>query len=152
MSTEDENVDSEASEEVIEQSEEAELEEPETVEAELEEEAEKTEAEEKLADEEEEKKERIEKKKVKKPEPVGEEFFYTIPLRQTWVVRNIRTPKAVKHVRDYVMRHLKPEDVKIDETINNLIWKKGIEKPPAKIKVRVIKDKDGVAKVYPVKK
>lgn len=134
------NSSTEVSEEILEKTE---LEEPEAVKHE-EEEAELAEAE-----EEEEKKRKI--KKIKKPEPVGEEYFFTIPLRRVSITRNIRTPKAVKLVKNYINRHLKPEDVKIDEAINELVWKRGIEKPPAKIHVRVIKDKDGVATVYPVK-
>jgi len=148
MSAEEENTVSEASDEVLKETEEAELHETETVKPEEEEEeAEIAEAEKK----EEELEEKVEKKKAGKPEAVGEEHFYTIPLRHVYVTRNIRTPKAVKYVRDYVKKHLKPEDVKIDEAINEFIWQRGIEKPPAKIHVRVIKDKEGVATVYPVK-
>ena len=40
-----------------------------------------------------------------------------------------------------------PERLVIDNEVNEKIWERGIEKPPRKIRVRVIKDKEGVVTV-----
>jgi large subunit ribosomal protein L31e len=84
---------------------------------------------------------------------VVEEKTYTIPLRHVWVVtpRGKRAPRAVRDVRDYVSRHMKAEDVAISNEINNAIWSRSINKPPRKITVRAVKDKEGKVVVYPPK-
>ena len=84
---------------------------------------------------------------------VVEEKNYTIPLRHVWVVtpRGKRAPRAVRDVHDYVSRHMKSEDVVISNEINSAIWSRGINKPPRKIAVRAVKDKEGKVIVYPAK-
>lgn len=81
----------------------------------------------------------------------GEERFYTIPLRRAWVTPfPERTPKAVRILKNFLKRHLKTDNFKIDESLNKLIWKRGIEKPPRKIKVKVVEKEEGVYVVYPL--
>jgi len=84
---------------------------------------------------------------------VVEEKNYTIPLRHVWVVtpRGRRAPRAVRDVRDYVSRHMKAEDVSISNDVNAAIWSRSINKPPRKISVRAVKDKEGKVIVYPAK-
>ena len=43
----------------------------------------------------------------------------------------------------------KEERLVISSELNERIWLRGIEKPPRKIKVRVVKDSEGVVTVYP---
>ncbi len=98
------------------------------------------------------------KEKDEMEEDIVEERFYTIPLRKAWIVpRKKRAPKAARIVKAFVLKHMKvrteaegeeePEKLVIDNTVNEKIWSKGIEKPPRKIKVRVVKDKEGVVSV-----
>ena len=84
---------------------------------------------------------------------VVEEKTYTIPLRHAWVVtpRGRRAPRAVRDVRDYVSRHMKAEEVAISNEVNSAIWARSINKPPRKIMVRAVKDKEGKVIVYPAK-
>lgn len=84
---------------------------------------------------------------------VVEEKIYTIPLRHAWVVtpRGKRAPRAVRDVRAFVSRNMKAEDVAMSEEINSAIWSRGINKPPRKITVRAVKDKEGKVIVYPAK-
>lgn len=84
---------------------------------------------------------------------VVEEKVYTIPLRHAWVVtpRGKRAPRAVRDVRAYVSRHMKSEEVSISDEINSAVWSRGINKPPRKITVRAVKDKEGKVIVYPAK-
>ena len=84
---------------------------------------------------------------------VVEEKVYTIPLRHVWVVtpRGKRAPRSVRDVRDYVARHMKADEVAISNEINSELWARGINKPPRKITVRAVKDKEGKVIVYPAK-
>lgn len=84
---------------------------------------------------------------------VVEEKVYTVSLRHAWVVtpRGKRAPRAVRDVRDFVARHMKAEEVAMSEEINSAIWSRGINKPPRKITVRAVKDKEGKVIVYPAK-
>jgi large subunit ribosomal protein L31e len=76
------------------------------------------------------------------------ERIYTIPLRGAYEgVRTKRSRKAVKIVRAFISRHMKaePGEVSISEELNKAIWKRGIQKPPRKIKVRALKGAEGVS-------
>jgi len=153
----------EITEEAEEEGEEAEeIEEAEEKEA-LAEEAEAVEkAEEELAEEEAEEEileaEKEEKKKIEEEEIV-EENFYTIPLRRAWISpRKKRTPRAMRILKSFVKKHMKlrteaegeeeAERLVISNEVNERIWGRGIEKPPRKIRVRAVKDKEGVVTVY----
>jgi large subunit ribosomal protein L31e len=98
------------------------------------------------------------KEKEKPEEDIVEERFYTIPLGKAWIApRKKRAPKAARIVKSFVMKHMKvqteaegeeePERLVIDNEVNEKLWNRGIEKPPRKIRVRVVKDKEGVVTV-----
>jgi ribosomal protein L31E len=89
------------------------------------------------------------KAKEEKKEEVLEERILTIPLRDAWKVpRTRRTRAAVKILKKQLERHLK-KPVVLDVSLNRVLWKKGIQKPPRRIKVkaRIMKER---AKIYPV--
>ena len=81
---------------------------------------------------------------------VVEEKVYTISLRHVWVVtaRGKRAPRAVRDVRDFVARHMKAEEVAMSNEVNEALWSRSINKPPRKITVRAVKDKEGKVIVY----
>jgi large subunit ribosomal protein L31e len=150
----------EEEEEELEETEETE----EEVESEVPEEDEDEEVEEEELEEEEEVLETKEKRHARKEkdeleEDLVEERFYTIPLRKAWIsTRKKRAPRAGRIVKSYVLKHMKvrteadeeeeePEKLVIDNEVNEKLWSRGIEKPPRKIRVRVIKDKEGVVTV-----
>ena len=98
------------------------------------------------------------KEKELEDEDIVEERFYTIPLRKVWISpRKKRAPKAARLVKSFVIKHMKirtepdeeeePEKLVIDNEVNEKLWERGIEKPPRKIRVRVVKDKEGVITV-----
>ncbi len=72
-----------------------------------------------------------------------------IPLRTEWikVPRTKRSKRALGTIREFVSRHMKSYDVKISQKVNEKVWIRGIHKPPAKIRVKVSTDKDGVVRV-----
>ncbi len=88
---------------------------------------------------------------AKKPEVKIEklEREYVIPLRRRYkyAVRYKKTPKAVKAVKEFLVKHMKIYDrdlkkIKIDKFLNEYLWFNGIKNPPHKVKVKVIKQGD----------
>ena len=80
-------------------------------------------------------------------EPV-EERIYTVPLGRAWVApRYRRAEKAVTVLRAFVERHMKPTSIIIDTKVNEAIWKRGIQNPPRRIRVRLSKDDEGAVTV-----
>lgn len=78
----------------------------------------------------------------------AEERIYTVPLGRAWVApRYRRAEKAVTVLRKFVQRHMKPEEVVIDPSVNEAIWARGITNPPRKIRVRLSKDDEGFVTV-----
>jgi len=78
------------------------------------------------------------------------ERIMIIPLRKTkQAPRTKRAARAVKEVREYVMRHMKTDEdnVWIDASLNDKIWENGIRNPPHKIAVRAVKFDDGLVEV-----
>ena len=93
-------------------------------------------------------KEKIKVKKGKvKEEVVKIEREYIIPLRRRFqhVPRYKKTPKAVKTIKEFLVKHMKVYDrdlkkIKIDKYLNEALWFRGIKNPPHKIKVKAIKE------------
>ena len=82
-------------------------------------------------------------------EGIVEERIYTIPLSKAWVSpRKKRAPRAVRILKGFITRHMKPESITISGEVNERIWRRGIQKPPRKIRVRAAKDEDGKVSVY----
>lgn len=76
------------------------------------------------------------------------ERIYTIPLAKAWAVPKYRrAEKAITVLREFVQRHMKPEEIIIDTAVNEVIWARGIKNPPRKIRVRLSKDPDGTVTV-----
>jgi large subunit ribosomal protein L31e len=72
------------------------------------------------------------------------ERVYVIPLRKVKnVPRTIRSPRAIRYVKEFIKRHMKTDDIKIDASVNEKIWERGIQKIPPKIKVKAVQDEDG---------
>ena len=78
---------------------------------------------------------------------------YVIPLREKSrnVPRYRKTPKAVKTIKEFLVKHMKIYDrdlnkIKIDRYLNEYLWFRGIKKHPHKIKVKVVKE-NGIVKV-----
>ncbi|MBN2156352.1 MAG: 50S ribosomal protein L31e [Candidatus Lokiarchaeota archaeon] len=84
-------------------------------------------------------------------EEIQEERIYTIPLaREFQKAPNWnRTKRAMKVLRKFVTRHMKPEALYISQEVNELLWENGIKKPPRKIRVRVTKSVEGLVRVFP---
>ncbi len=75
------------------------------------------------------------------------ERIYTIPLRDVKrVPRTKRSPRAMRYIREFIQKHMKTDDVIIDQDVNEKIWERGREKIPSRIKVKAVEE-DGTVEV-----
>ena len=73
---------------------------------------------------------------------------YTVPLRNAFEAPPYRRAKiAIRIIKEFTVRHMKAEQVKIKEDVNERIWARGIKKPPRRIKLEMERDEDGVVSV-----
>ena len=89
--------------------------------------------------------------KEKEEEDIVEERIYTVPLSKAWISPRTRhSQRAIRILKSFVMKHMKidGDSIKITNEVNEKIWKRGIQKPPRKIKVRVTKDSEGIVTVH----
>ena len=72
------------------------------------------------------------------------ERIYTINLGKVLLSpTNQRAKRAINMIRAFAAKHMKSENVKIEEEISHLVWERGIRHPPRKIRVKLSKDDDG---------
>ena len=77
------------------------------------------------------------------------ERIYTIPLRDAYEhPRNKRGKRAINMIRAFALRHMKADEVRVSEGVNSNILRDGIEKPPRRIKVRMVKGDDALVRVW----
>jgi len=74
------------------------------------------------------------------------ERIYTVPLGDAYkTVRMKRASRAAKILKSFLAKHMKTqvERVKISGEVNSLLWTKGMEKPPRRVKVKAKRDAKG---------
>lgn len=83
-------------------------------------------------------------------EEIIDERIYTVPLRKAyWTGSRLRrSNRAVRILREFVERHMKPEELLIQPEVNERIWSRGIQKPPRRIRIRATKNSDNLVRVY----
>lgn len=76
--------------------------------------------------------------------------IYTINLGKAWLTpRYRRTDRVVNMIREFAEKHMKTNEVKLDQELNRHVWKKGKANPPRRLRVRMTKDEDGIVIVSP---
>lgn len=87
------------------------------------------------------------------------ERVFTIPLTVTKVVpKTERAPRAIKEIKEYVRKHMMEKtseedeekdkkEIWLDYKLNELIWSRGIEHPPSRVRVKAIRFEDGLIEV-----
>jgi len=85
------------------------------------------------------------------------ERVFTVPLTVTrQIPKTKRAPRAIKEIKEFIRQHMidkgsdkeeQLKDVWIDFRVNELIWARGIENPPRKIRVKAIRFEDGLIEV-----
>jgi large subunit ribosomal protein L31e len=70
---------------------------------------------------------------------------YNVPLRKEFqkVANWRRTEKAVTALKQFIVKHMKSDNVILSRYVNNELWKHGIKNPPHHIKISAKKDEKG---------
>ena len=72
------------------------------------------------------------------------ERVYTIPLGKVKLSQSQhRAVRAINMIKEFARHHMKVENIKIEEDLAKLIWKRGVRRPPRKIRVRMSKTDEG---------
>ncbi|MBA7502417.1 hypothetical protein ES706_01002 [subsurface metagenome] len=78
-----------------------------------------------------------------------EERIYVIPLREAKSARRQRrTSRAVKIVHEFLRRHMKSEEIKLNQALNRKLWERGAKHHLPRIRVRVVKQDDGSIEAF----
>ncbi|HIE41089.1 MAG TPA: 50S ribosomal protein L31e [Candidatus Aenigmarchaeota archaeon] len=73
------------------------------------------------------------------------ERIYIIPLRKAKrKPRSKRANAAIRVIKEFLQRHMKVEEVKIDNKLNEYVWEHGMHKIPSRVKVKAIKKENSV--------
>ena len=92
----------------------------------------------------------VEEEEPEEEEEIIDERIYTVPLRKAyWTGSRLRrSNRAVRILREFVERHMKPEELLIQPEVNERIWTRGIQKPPRRVRIRATKNSDNLVRVY----
>lgn len=76
------------------------------------------------------------------------ERIYNVPLRKESMkaARYVRAAKASRALREFLVKHMKSDNVKIGRYLNQAILEKGRKNVPHHVLVKAIKDKNGFVK------
>ncbi len=78
-----------------------------------------------------------------------EERIYVIPLGDAKKApRQRRTKRSVGIVRDFLRRHMKSEEIKLDQALNCRLWGRGMKHPLPRVRVRAVKQDDGSVEAF----
>ncbi len=70
---------------------------------------------------------------------------YTINLGKAWITPQYkRTDRVINMIKEFAKKHMKTEEIKIDQDLNRQLWGRGKTNPPRKVRVKMVKDEDGV--------
>jgi large subunit ribosomal protein L31e len=85
-------------------------------------------------------------------EEIQEERIYNIPLAKLGYKKAPnwrRAEKAVKVLKAFASRHMKPEgEIYISQEVNERLWENGIKNPPRMIRLKFTKSVDGIVRAY----
>ncbi len=81
------------------------------------------------------------------------ERLYTVPLGKAYeYTRTKRARRSVSLLRQFLIRHMKSVNVRISEQLNEFLWARSMQKPPRKVKIKVVKEGDSVLASLPDEK
>jgi large subunit ribosomal protein L31e len=73
---------------------------------------------------------------------------YTINLGKAWITpEHKRTDRVVNMIREFAKKHMKSNDIKLDQDLNRQLWSRGKTNPPRKVRVKMVKEEGGVVTV-----
>ncbi len=82
----------------------------------------------------------------KKEAKIVLERAFNVPLRKEYLKapHYKRTPKAVRALKEFLIRHMKSDKISIGQYANLKLWQHGIREPPHHIRIVAKKDESGM--------
>jgi large subunit ribosomal protein L31e len=73
---------------------------------------------------------------------------YTINLGKAWISpQHRRTDRVINMIREFARKHMKSDQIKLEQDLNRQIWSRGKTNPPRKVRVKMVRDEEGVVTV-----
>ena len=73
---------------------------------------------------------------------------YTINLGKAWITpQHKRTDRVINMIREFAEKHMKSNEIKLDQDLNRQLWSRGKTNPPRKVRVKMVKEEDGTVTV-----
>ena len=73
---------------------------------------------------------------------------YTINLGKAWITpEHKRTDRVVNMIREFAKKHMKSNEIKLDQDLNRQLWSRGKTNPPRKVRVKMVKEEGGTVTV-----
>lgn len=73
---------------------------------------------------------------------------YTINLGKAWITpAHKRTDRVVNMIREFAEKHMKSNEIKLDQDLNRQLWSRGKTNPPRKVRVKMVREEDGTVTV-----
>ncbi len=73
---------------------------------------------------------------------------YTINLGRAWITpEHKRTDRVVNMIREFAEKHMKSNEIKLDQDLNRQLWSRGKTNPPRKVRVKMVKEEGGTVTV-----
>jgi large subunit ribosomal protein L31e len=73
---------------------------------------------------------------------------YTINLGKAWITpEHKRTDRVVNMIREFAKKHMKSNEIKLDQDLNRQLWSRGKTNPPRKVRVKMVKEEGGAVTV-----
>ena len=73
---------------------------------------------------------------------------YTINLGKAWITpEHKRTDRVVNMIREFAEKHMKSNEIKLDQDLNRQLWSRGKTNPPRKVRVKMVKEEGGTVTV-----
>ena len=68
---------------------------------------------------------------------------YTINLGRAWLTpQHKRTDRVINMIREFAEKHMKSDEVKLEQDLNRQIWSRGKTNPRGKVRGQRVKDED----------
>ena len=73
---------------------------------------------------------------------------YTINLGKAWITpEHKRTDRVVNMIREFAEKHMKSNEIKLDQDLNRQLWSRGKTNPPRRVRVKMVKEEGGTVTV-----
>ena len=73
---------------------------------------------------------------------------YTSNLGKAWITpEHKRTDRVVNMIREFAEKHMKSNEIKLDQDLNRQLWSRGKTNPPRKVRVKMVKEEGGTVTV-----